>query len=472
MRVAVLEATERPGHARGRLAVVGEALARAGHDVRRLPAPGDTPSASAPFDVLLFEPRVTAAALAEAGEPALTVCYHAEPQMPVADERAHLRLAATEAVARDVAARTGQRAIVVEPTQGSAAAVLERALAERQLVLPSPDERMEAEVRSRFSTRVAVETLAQEPPLTSVIVLSWDQLHYTRDCIASIRAVTPEPHEIVIVDNGSRPEVAAWVQRAADIALLNSTNRGVAPALNQGAAASSGEILVFLNNDTRVPRGWLARLHEALAADDDVGLVAAATTAGTAIQRRRAAGEDVRAVHPFSDYVPAGVCYALRREVLHAAGGWRETGALVASEDYELCFTLWALGYRVLVDDRVLIDHVCEGTSGAKLEDWVATYTEAGEGFLRRWLDPELVPAPDRFPAGPFRALHRCLDGVEAAEGEEARRSAVHRLRAAVEAAERSALADRRAAAVTTIDLMERRDPRRSRAPWGLPRAR
>ena len=161
MRVAVLEATERAGHARGRLAAVGEALARAGHDVRRLPAPGDTPSASAPFDVLLFEPRVTAAALAEAGEPALTVCYHGEPEMPVADERAHLRLAASEAVARDVAARTGQRAIVVEPTEGLAAAVLERALAERHLVLPSPDERMEAEVRSRFSMRVAVETLAQ-----------------------------------------------------------------------------------------------------------------------------------------------------------------------------------------------------------------------------------------------------------------------------------------------------------------------
>jgi hypothetical protein len=474
MRVAVLTATERAGPALGRLAAVGEALARAGHDVRRLPAPRDSRAASAPFDVLLFEPRVTAAALAEAGEAALTVCYHDEPGMAVADGRAHLRLASTQAVARDVAARTGQRAVVVDPNGGCApaAAVLERALAERRLVLPTPDERMEAGVRSRFSTRVAVEPLAQEPPLTSIVVLSWDQLHYTRDCIASIRAGTAEPYEIVIVDNGSRAGVAAWVQRTADVAVLNPSNRGVAPALNQGAAAASGEILVFLNNDTRVPLGWLARLHEALAADDDVGLVAAATTAGTAIQRRRTVGDDVRAVHPFSDYVPAGVCYALRREVLHAAGGWRETGALVASEDYELCFTLWALGYRVLVDDRVLIDHVCEGTSGAKLDDWVATYTEAGEGFLDRWLDPELIPAPERFPAGPFRALHRCVDLVEAAEDDEARRSAIHGLRGAVEAAERSALADRRAAAVTTIDPMERRDPRRSRAPWGLSRPR
>jgi glycosyltransferase involved in cell wall biosynthesis len=477
VRVAVLSAGERAADPLpGRLAAIGEALSRAGHEVRTLPAPGETSDASAPVDVLLFEPPVAAAAVAEADEAALTVCYHGGPETPVADGPAHLRLAATQAIADDVAARTGQRAIVVEASGDGVparevAAILERALAERRLVLPSPDEWMETEVRTRFSSPVTVEPLAGDPPPASIVVLSWDQLHYTRDCIASIRARTPEPYELVIVDNGSRDEVAAWVQDAADVAVLNPANRGVARALNQGAAVASGEVLVFLNNDTRVPGGWLTRLHEALAVGDDIGLVAAATTAGTAMQRRRAAGVGLRAVHPFSDYVPAGVCYALRREVLDAAGGWRETEALVASEDYELCFTLWALGYRVLVDDRVLIEHVSEGTSGVKLDDWIATYTEAGEGFLERWLDPEHVPAPERFPGGPFRALRRCLDRIEVAESEEARRS-LRRLRAAVEAAERLALADRRAAAVTTIDLMARRDPRRPGAPWGRPRPR
>ena len=75
-----------------------------------------------------------------------------------------------------------------------------------------------------------------------------------------------------------------------------------------------------------------------------------------------------------------------------------ETGALVASEDFELCFALWALGYRVLIDERVLVEHACEGTSAAKLADWKATYTEAGRRFLERWR-AGAAPVGARFPA-------------------------------------------------------------------------
>ena len=334
------------------------------------------------------------------------------------------------------------------------AARLEEALRDRALVMPTADGRMEADLRDRFTAPVDLPTPPPVTEPTSIVVLSFDQLRYTQGCLTSLRQHTPEPHEVVVVDNGSAPDVAAWVRKHADVAVLNSENRGVAAALNQGARAASGDVLVFLNNDTRVPPGWLAPLHQALRAGDDVGVVSPAVTAGTAIQRRRAPGTGVRELAPFSDYIPAGVCLVLRRAALEAAGGWHETGALVASEDFELCFALWALGYRVLIDERVLVEHACEGTSAAKLADWKATYTEAGRRFLERWR-AGAAPVGARFPGGPWRAAQRALEAGD-----------LDAARAALAAAEAAALRDRRTESAVVADLMARRDPTLPPSPW------
>ena len=334
------------------------------------------------------------------------------------------------------------------------AARLEEALRDRALVMPTADGRMEADLRDRFTAPVDLPAPAPVTEPTSIVVLSFDQLRYTQGCLTSLRQHTPEPHEVVVVDNGSAPEVAAWVREHADVAVLNSDNRGVAAALNQGARAASGDVLVFLNNDTRVPPGWLAPLHQALRAGDDVGVVSPAVTAGTAIQRRRAPGTGVRELAPFSDYIPAGVCLVLRRAALEAAGGWHETGALVASEDFELCFALWALGYRVVIDERVLVEHACEGTSAAKLADWKATYTEAGRRFLERWR-AGAAPVGARFPGGPWRAAQRALEAGD-----------LDAARAALAAAEAAALRDRRTESAVVADLMARRDPTLPPSPW------
>ena len=334
------------------------------------------------------------------------------------------------------------------------AARLEEALRDRALVMPTADGRMEADLRDRFTAPVDLPTPPPVTEPTSIVVLSFDQLRYTQGCLTSLRQHTPEPHEVVVVDNGSAPDVAAWVRKHADVAVLNSENRGVAAALNEGARAASGDVLVFLNNDTRVPPGWLAPLHQALRAGDDVGVVSPAVTAGTAIQRRRAPGTGVRELAPFSDYIPAGVCLILRRAALEAAGGWHETGALVASEDFELCFALWALGYRVLIDERVLVEHACEGTSAAKLADWKATYTEAGRRFLERWR-AGAAPVGARFPGGPWRAAQRALEAGD-----------LDAARAALAAAEAAALRDRRTESAVVADLMARRDPTLPPSPW------
>ena len=89
----------------------------------------------------------------------------------------------------------------------------------------------------------------------SIIIVNWNSTDYLRECIASIyewtRGVT---FEIIVVDNASPDEdVDVLKIQFPDIRLLKSaTNLGFAGANNYGFRCSSGEVVLFLNPDTKL----------------------------------------------------------------------------------------------------------------------------------------------------------------------------------------------------------------------------
>ena len=103
-------------------------------------------------------------------------------------------------------------------------------------------------------------------PFASVVIVTLDNLVFTRLCLESVLANTEETdHEVIVVDNGSRdgtPDyLRAMSRRFSRLRpILNDSNRGFAAASNQGLAVAQGDALVLLNNDTIVPRGWLGGL--------------------------------------------------------------------------------------------------------------------------------------------------------------------------------------------------------------------
>ncbi len=257
------------------------------------------------------------------------------------------------------------------------------------------------EIRARFeaiSSPTEVAAPADGPhPLVSIIALSWEQRHLTEAFVASVRANTDAPYELILVDNGSCAETQEYVRGAADIAVLNEENLGFAAGHNKGLAVAKGEYIVFLNNDTRVPPGWLPKLL-ASASAPDVGIVASAVTnANGWVSVRRVAGERVHEILPFTEPPPA-VCYLMRRSVVDELGGWSEDYKLGSGEDIDLCFTAWVHGYRLLLDERVLVEHVGKGTAGTMLEDWRSVWKQNKEQFYRKWIledvAPPAVPGP------------------------------------------------------------------------------
>jgi GT2 family glycosyltransferase len=116
-------------------------------------------------------------------------------------------------------------------------------------------------------------------PLVSIIIPVFNQWRFTEECLeALVRHSSPDiPTEVVVVDNASTDETAsglrAWRDRWSALKVESlSRNTGFSPACNHGAHVSSGEYLLFLNNDTAPQAGWLESLLDELR-QPGVGLV-------------------------------------------------------------------------------------------------------------------------------------------------------------------------------------------------------
>ncbi len=102
--------------------------------------------------------------------------------------------------------------------------------------------------------------------LASIIVPCWNQLEFTRQCMAALMRCTRSPWELIVINNGSTDgtsDYLAGVQDASPVpvtVIANSTNLGFPAAVNQGLKHARGEYLVLLNNDAVVTEGWLEQL--------------------------------------------------------------------------------------------------------------------------------------------------------------------------------------------------------------------
>lgn len=101
-------------------------------------------------------------------------------------------------------------------------------------------------------------------PFVSVIIPARDEAHNLPGLLASLAGQVPPPGEIIVVDDHSS-DGTARVAQAAGVRLLASADlppgwAGKPWACWQGAGASRGETLVFLDADVRLERGGLGRL--------------------------------------------------------------------------------------------------------------------------------------------------------------------------------------------------------------------
>ena len=131
------------------------------------------------------------------------------------------------------------------------------------------------------------KTLDHRPARTTVAVLVYaphqagyfqDRLDVTRMTIESILTNTQEPFDLLVFDNGSCPEMVAYLQDlyqkgSIDYLLLSKRNLGKLNALRIIFDAAPGEIVAYTDDDVFHLPGWLSAHLEVIDTYPKVGAV-------------------------------------------------------------------------------------------------------------------------------------------------------------------------------------------------------
>ena len=116
--------------------------------------------------------------------------------------------------------------------------------------------------------------------LASVVVLSFDRLKLLRRTLDSLRECTRHPHELILVDDGSRKRgirryLFQLLERGEVSSLLlnGGPPLGIGEAINRGFRAAHGAFLCKIDGDVTFTPGWLEHCVRVLKTFPEVGLL-------------------------------------------------------------------------------------------------------------------------------------------------------------------------------------------------------
>jgi len=243
--------------------------------------------------------------------------------------------------------------------------------------------------------------------MISIIIPAFNQLGYTRQCIASILENTEGEYRLILVDNGSTEAVYEFFCAVPGaVPIRSETNLGFAGGVNLGLRVAEGHVLL-LNNDTLVPRGWLTGLCAALESASDIGVVGPMSNyvSGSqlipelrfeSLDDINAYAEERRAQHGgrLRDVARlVGFCMLIRDRVVAEVGLMDETFGLGNFEDDDYCVRVLRAGYRLCVDEASFVFHYGNRTFhalGLVEGRWDALLEENAARFGTKWnLKPE-----------------------------------------------------------------------------------
>jgi GT2 family glycosyltransferase len=167
-------------------------------------------------------------------------------------------------------------------------------------------------------------------------------------------------YEVIVVDDGSTDDSAAIAARHG-AQVFRQANTGAAAARNRGAAAATGEILLFTDADCEPQPDWIESMLAPFADPDVVGVKGAYRTRQRSVVARFAQAEYEEkyarlAERDRIDFVDTYAA-AYRRAVYHQAGGFDIAFPRATVEDQELSYRLAAAGHKLVFVPQAVVYH-------------------------------------------------------------------------------------------------------------------
>jgi len=205
-----------------------------------------------------------------------------------------------------------------------------------------------------------------------IVMPVYNQLEYTKECVDSIIGNTRLRYRIIIVDDASKPETAAYLDQLAAakkaVLLRNTVNSGWVGSVNKGLKAAEAEYVCVVNNDIRVFPGWLSEMTRIADSDKRIGLVNPCWELPQAFNDKP--GEYYRKVVVKKEgrYVETdwarGFCFLIKRQVIDRIGGLDEGFAPGYYDDWDYSVRAINNGFVVVRAEGAFVRHYGNVTFG------------------------------------------------------------------------------------------------------------
>ncbi len=244
-------------------------------------------------------------------------------------------------------------------------------------------------------------------PKVSIIIPAYNGWGINYQCLRSIRENTEGvSYEVIFADDVSTDETRFIDRYIANIVhLRNEKNLGFLQNCNHAATFAKGEFVHFLNNDTKVTRGWLSSLLNLMEKDPSIGMAGSKLVypngrlqeAGGIIWQDASGwnyGHKQNPAKPEFNYVKevdyiSGASILVRKSLWKELGGFDERYNPAYCEDTDLAFSIRQKGHKVVYQplSRVLhFEGFSHGTDTAANPSGVKSYQKLNSAkFAEKW---------------------------------------------------------------------------------------
>lgn len=232
-----------------------------------------------------------------------------------------------------------------------------------------------------------------------LVIVTFERLAATRRCLEAVLASASRPSRLIIVDNGSRPEMREYLKSVPAEHIWLDRNLGLYRALNLGVATASAELVAFLDCDIVVRDEWWDALASEVSSDSTVGLAGSRylNPDGSlqegypvlSLDGWYGANTEDRRAPADCQYIAIG-CSVFRRSCWQHVGGFDER-YFISHGDIDFCYKLrYEAGVRVRYCPKSSVVHDHEYGKEVHYEATrfgKTTVTSDRELFQSKWRD-------------------------------------------------------------------------------------
>lgn len=264
--------------------------------------------------------------------------------------------------------------------------------------------------------------------ITSIVILTYNKLNYTKHCVESIRNYTTKgTYELIVIDNCSNDGTKEWLRKQKDIiTIFNDKNFGFPKGCNQGIRISNGENILLLNNDVVVTENWLSNLTNCLYSLPVIGAVGPVSNVCPYYQSIETDYKSIAEMQNFARKYNIsdnnkweerlkliGFCMLIKKEVVEKVGFLDERFSPGNYEDDDYSTRVRRAGYKLMLCGDTFIYHY-GGASFKENNKYSKLLKDNEIKFKSKWgftsaknmeINRKLVDLIDKLPNENFKIL-------------------------------------------------------------------